>query len=135
MSGPTLDQFEKLFDQLSGLRAQDGGRRFGPTAASKTLFALRPHAFVAWDAAIRQGFEGDGSGASYVRFLKGVRHQLRAIAEQCSRQGVDPDDLTKRLGRPDSTAPQFIGEYYWITVTRMVEPPGPTTLREWLVWS
>lgn len=135
MDGPTLDKFEKLFDQLSGLRAQDGGRRFGPTAASKTLFALRPHVFAPWDEAIRHGFAADGSGASYVRFLQIIRNDLRQVAQQCLHQGIHPEDLPGRLGRPESTAPQLIGEYYWITATKRVKPPDPETVREWLTWS
>lgn len=141
MNDGVLEKFAELFGHLSSLPAREGdrnGRRFpisfGPTAASKTLFALRPHVFLAWDVAIRQRFEADGSGASYVGFLKGVRHELGKIAEQCSWQGFDPEDLPKRLGRRESTGAQLIGEYYWVTMTRNVKPPGATTLREWLAW-
>lgn len=134
--------FAELFDRVSSLPAREGdrnGRRFpisfGPTAASKTLFALRPRVFLAWDEAIRQKFAADGSGASYIGFLKGVRDQLREIAEECSRHGIDLENVPKTLGRPESTAAQLIGEYYWITVTRKLKPLGPTTLAEWLAWS
>jgi hypothetical protein len=135
MDGRALDKFEKLFDQLSGLRAHDGGRRLGPTAASKTLFALRPHVFVPWDEAIRHEFAADGSGASYVRFLQVIRNDLKHVAQQCLQQSIDPEELPGRLGRPESTAPQLVGEYYWITATKRVKPPNPETVREWLAWS
>lgn len=130
MNDGVLEEFAELFDHLSSLPTREGernGRRFpisfGPTAASKTLFALRPHAFLAWDAAIRKGFAADGSGASFVRFLKGVRRELREITEQCSLQGFGLEDLPGRLRRPESTAPQLVGEYYWITITGHVGPP------------
>lgn len=142
MGDGVLDKFAELFDDLSTLPAREvvrNGSRFlisfGPTAASKTLFALHPHAFLAWDAVIRKGFSADGSGASYVRFLKASRHKASEIAEQCSRQGLDVEDFPKRLGRGDSTTAQLIGEYYWITMTRNVKPPDAATLREWLAWS
>ena len=142
MSDGVLDKFAEVFDDLSTLPAREvvrNGSRFlisfGPTAASKTLFALRPHAFLAWDAAIRKEFSADGFGASYVRFLKASRHKASEIAEQCSRRGLDVEDFPKRLGRDDSTSAQLIGEYYWITMTRNVKPPDAATLREWLAWS
>jgi len=142
MSDQVLEKFAELFDHLSGLPAREGERNgrhfpisFGPTAASKTLFALRPHGFVPWDAAMRKGLAADGSGASYVRFLKGVRRESAEITEQCSRQEFGPEDLPKRLERPESTTAQLIGEYYWITMTRNVKPPDAAILREWLAWS
>ena len=135
IDSPALDKFEELFDELSGLRAQDGGRRFGPTAASKTLFALRPHVFVAWDELIRRELVPDASGASYIEFLKGVRNNLKQITLQCSAHGIDLDGLPERLGRPESTAPQLVGEYCWVTITRDVLPPDAGTFRNWLAWS
>ena len=141
-SDAVLEQYAELFDDLSSLPAREGvrnGRRFpisfGPTAASKTLFALRPHVFLAWDEAIRQELVPDDSDASYVEFLKGASDDLRDITEQSSRRGIDLENLQKRLGRPESTAPQLMGEYYWITITQDVKPPGLTTLGEWLDWS
>jgi len=142
MDDGVLDPFTELFDSLSGLPTREAvrnGRRFlisfGPTAASKTLFALRPHVFAPWDEAIRQQVAADESGASYVRFLQMIRNDLGQVAQQCLRQGIQPDDLPRRLGRPESTAPQLIGEYYWITVTKRVKPPDPETVREWLTWN
>ena len=142
MNGAVLEEFAEIFDHLSSLPAREAVRNghsysisFGPTAASKTLFALRPHVFLAWDEAIRQGLDHDGSGPSYVQFLKDARHQLGCLAEQCSLRKIELEALPERLHRSESTLAQLIGEYYWITITRGVKPPGPTTLQEWLDWS
>jgi hypothetical protein len=139
---PQLDAFTTLFDSLKGLaaaRKTGDGRSFevsfGPTAAAKTLFALRPHIFVAWDDAIRSNLGHDGSGASYVRLLADVGGKLREIAAQCAAVGIAFDDLPQLLDRPHSTAAELIDEYYWVTLTRGVVPPEPAKLREWLKWS
>ncbi|MHB8870444.1 MAG: hypothetical protein ACYC6T_17910 [Thermoleophilia bacterium] len=131
-----LEPFGAVFHILSELTAarRTGDGRpvsFGPTAASKTLFVLRPDVFVPWDARIRQGLGYDKSGGSYVEFLKVVRSQLRELAEQCELRGFSLEDLPERLGRPRSTPAQLVGEYHWITITREVRLPPLETLQEW----
>lgn len=132
----------ELFDGLSKLVV--GRRRHGsvpqdvtlaPTATAKTLFALRPHCLVAWDVAMRQAFGHNGSGESYVVYLKEVQEKLRTIEEQCQIHDIDLDALPAKLGRQRSTAAQLIDEYHWITVTRGVKPPTAGTLRHWLAWN
>jgi hypothetical protein len=137
-----LEQFVALFDSLKNLdaaRKTRGGQShtvsLGPTAAAKTLFALRPHVFVAWDDAIRSNLGHDGSGASYVRLLADVRGKLRTIANQCATLDIPLDALPKTVGRPQSTAAELINEYYWVTLTRKVIPPEPARIRRWLDWS
>ena len=83
---------------------------------------------------MRVRLKHDRTGASYLEFLKDVRGKLRQIAAQCAQHGLDLENLPTRLRRPGSTAPQLVGEYYWITITRRVEPPGPRTLGDWLAW-
>lgn len=138
MKDSKLEVFAEIFDSLRGLTAAEkthGGHKysvsFGPTAAAKTLFALRPHVFVAWDDAIRSELGHDGSGASYVRFLADVREKLGALANR----GVNLDKLPLRLGRPHSTAAELIDEYYWVTITKGATPPEPALLQEWMDWS
>ncbi len=130
-----LEKFVDLFDHLSGLRPREGIRKLGPTAASKTLFALRPHAFVPWDRAIRDEFQAEGTGESYVSFLKRASGDLRQLSRQCSGHGFDLAALPERIGRHGATGAQLIGEYYWVTITRKAKPPGRSTLREWSDWS
>lgn len=137
-----LRKFEALFDGLSGLHARQVPRNgsffgvsFGPTAASKSLFALFPQVFVAWDEPIRQTLGCDGSGASYVEFLRRIRGDLELLAERCTRAGFALEMLPDKLGRENSTAPQLVGEYYWVTITRGVRPPDKATLSKWGAWS
>ena len=138
----SLDSAAQTFDKLSGLVVarrtsypEDHFVSFGPTAAAKTLFALRPHVFVPWDVAMRQEFGHDGSGRSYVDYLKEVRAKLRDIERQCDALQIELEALPARLGRERSTATQLIDEYHWITVTRHVLPPDRQRLLEWLTWS
>lgn len=108
---------------------------FGPTGAAKILFALRPEALVPWDDAIREelGFGPDSD--SYVGFLQKVRVEMDCLSEQCQRAGFAIDELPEKLGRPRSTVPKLIDEYYWVTITKKCEPPGSVTLQRWAEWS
>jgi hypothetical protein len=142
MSEYSLDPMAEVFDSLSSpvvakrrTYPENQLVSLGPTAAAKTLFALRPHVFVPWDVAMRREFGHDGSGVSYVAYLKEVQTKLRDIENQCKPFNIALDALPARLGRERSTAAQLIDEYHWITVTRGVKPPEPETLREWLAWN
>lgn len=142
LSDKELDSVARLFDGLSELVVARRGYAddaqdvtLAPTATAKTLFALRPHVFVPWDVAMRRAFGHDGSGKSYVAYLREVRAKLREIEDQCRSFDIALDDLPVELGRRGSSAAQLIDEYHWITVTRAVKPPEPKTLREWLTWS
>lgn len=71
-----------------------------------------------------------GFGSSYrvfqdVAFLRRVRDDLRHIRQQRPTHHVDLADLPERLGRSEATPAQLVGEYYWISITREVETPGP----------
>jgi len=142
MTDERLVEFEELFNSLAHLPAREGRRNgrtftisFGPTATSKTLFALRPEVFVPWDELIRRETVPDESGASYVMFLKLVRRDLQALSRQGAEHEITLEDLPRVFGRSAATPAQLVGEFYWISITRKVEPPGPETLRKWLAWS
>jgi hypothetical protein len=115
-----------------------GGKKvavsFGPTAAAKILFVLRPKVFVAWDEPIRAGLHYDGSGRSYATFLIRLREELLDLREQCRAFSFDLEDLPEALGRPLSTPAQLLDEYYWATVTREVGAPSRQQLARWLSW-
>jgi hypothetical protein len=107
---------------------------FGPTAAAKILFVLRPKVFVAWDEPIRVGLRYDGSGRSYVDFLLRLREELLELQQQCRAFSFDLVDLPDAIGRPLSTPAQLLDEYYWATVTREVVAPTRQQLARWLSW-
>jgi hypothetical protein len=130
-----LDVFASLFDGLSAIRPPTARRSFGPTAASKTMFALCPGLFVPWDRLIREKLvEGKKTGAAYIRFLEHMRDDLRLLAQGWPELGDDLSKLPDTIGRPGATAAQLIGEYYWVTLTRKAKPPNADTLKRWVTW-
>lgn len=117
------DAFEDLAARVAASRSGrrgDGPVTFGPTAAAKTLFALRPATCIPWDAPIRAGL---GAGATYVVFLASSAEALRGLS---ARVGFPVDELPRELGRPGSSPAKLVDEYLWARVTRKVDPPaGP----------
>jgi hypothetical protein len=134
-SGRALAAFAEPFDRLSAIKPPGARRSLGPTAASKTLFALCPTVFVPWDAPMRGRLVGAESGTAYVDFLKRMRDDLRLLADLSLKNGFALQALPEKIGRPDSTPAQLIGEYYWVTITRGVTPPDSATLQSWAAWS
>ena len=108
---------------------------FGPTATAKTLFALKPRTFPAWDGPMRKAFLHDGTGESYTEFVKDIHRKIVETESYCRSQGFNLEELPAKLGRPAyTTVGQLIIEYYWITVTRGVSLPSKSAMREWLAW-
>ena len=75
-----------------------------------------------WDEPIRAALGLDGSRDSYLAYLVDVQQQVRGIeAEAATRQIAN---VPRALGRPRSSLPKMIDEYYWITLTRKLVPPS-----------
>ena len=139
-----VEGYASLFDSLAmksppigrghGRRAKKVAVRFGPTAAAKILFVLRPTVFVAWDEPIRAGLHYDGSGASYVRFLLRLREELLELQAQCRLFEMELTELPDAIGRPLSTPAQLMDEYYWATLTHGVTAPTRQQVARWLEW-
>jgi len=136
-----LDGLAKVFNSLAHRIASKPSKRgkqvqvsFGPTATSKSLFALMPHTLPAWDEPMRKAFGYDDNGASYVEFVKDVHRKIMQTEQCCRSRGFILEDFPARLGRPVAytTVCQLIIEYYWITITRKVSLPSKDTAREWL---
>lgn len=108
---------------------------FGPAGAAKILFAIRPRALVPWDDAIRKALGSDASEACYFAYLKRVKATIGLLAARCQQAGFQLAELPERLGRPHSTAPKLIDEYYWATITRKLNPPDSDTFQRWAEWS
>jgi len=112
-------------DAYNALRLMPAARRrlgdgevdvaFGPTAAAKTMFVIRPQEFLPWDTAIRQAFGwSDGSGA----YLSWMRLAAQALEGLARRLSVAIGDLPAVLGRPDSSPPKLIHAYLWIRIAK-----------------
>lgn len=102
---------------------------FGPTAAAKTLFAIRPKALLPWDGAIRRALGYDGSPASYREAVVRARHE---ISEAVADAGVPSARLPEVVGRPASPPPKLIDEHDWVRHSEGHEPPSGQQLQEWL---
>ena len=142
LDGASHDDLARVFDSLSTCIAAKrirSGREmlisFGPTATAKSLFALRPDTFPAWDAPIRTAVGHDGTGASYAAFVKDIHRKIVETQLYCGSRGLNLKDLPAKLRRPAyTTVVQLVIEYYWITITRGVSLPSPSTVKEWLTW-
>lgn len=110
-------------------------KTFGPTGASKILFALRPDLTVPWDSYIRinLGFSGDGN--SYVEYLKRLIEEIEELNESCLKNGHYLHEVQMIIKRDESTIPQLVGEYFWVIETRKCYPPDRETIKEWAEWS
>ncbi|NPV54766.1 MAG: hypothetical protein HPY71_14840 [Firmicutes bacterium] len=111
------------------------GRRIGPTAASKILFALRPRAALAWDEKMRNGLRRTLGVTTYRQFLSLGKDESIALERQCREHGIDLDGLPETLNRAEATLAQLIGEYYWVIHTKGIVMPDPEVLERWLSWS
>jgi hypothetical protein len=121
-----LTQSAIAFDQLSQWPAASRRRakglsevRVGPTAAAKTLWAIRPNAFAPWDEPIRDALGFSFNDSAYRSYMEQVARHLRGFIERFS---VSLDDLPQAVGRPDSSAPKLVDEYYWARITRNLSP-------------
>lgn len=103
----------------------------GPTGASKILFALRPLALIPWDDPIRKRFNYDGSGRSYVEYLRRVKNNLRELEQDCKSKGFKLADLPSLLGRPSPSLVKLVDEYFWVTVSRSCSFPSEKDILLW----
>jgi hypothetical protein len=96
--------------------------RFGPTGAAKILYALRPNCCPPWDKPIRERFQWDGDEASYIAFLQKVKADCLDLIKDADRSGIEAKDIPQKVGRPLSSPPKLVDEYYWITITKRKSP-------------
>jgi hypothetical protein len=89
--------------------------RFGPTAASKALYALRPSACPPWDEPIRYALGLGATDTAYRAYLGLVARALRRAA---ARARVKVEHLPRCAGRPDLSPPKLVDEYLWVALSR-----------------
>ncbi len=90
---------------------------FGPTAAAKTMYALRPNSCAPWDDPIRHALGMADNDAAYRAYLQLI---AQALTKSADRAGVAVVDLPSLVGRPNSSPPKLIDEYLWMRITRGV---------------
>jgi hypothetical protein len=101
------------------LATRDDPVTFGPTAAAKTMYALRPNACAPWDDPIRHGLGMGRNDAAYRAYLQLI---ALALTKTADRVGVAIEDLPARVGRAKSSPPKLIDEYLWMRITRGIAP-------------
>ena len=121
----TNQQLSNAGEAYEGLRVAPAAGRslrsghvdvlFSDTAAAKTMFVVRPEAFLPWDKPIRLAFGWTGGGAAYQDFLVRVSAAILGLA---SRMQTPPEQLPTLLNRPNSTPAKIIDEYLWVKITR-----------------
>jgi hypothetical protein len=119
---------------------RDAGSRsspvtFGPTGAAKVLYAVRPNVFPPWDDPIRKHLGYDGSPEAYRRFLDSVRQQVRQLEQEAVALGIAASEIPHLVGRPHSSLPKLVDEFYWVTITKRCLPPGQAELERWVRWA
>lgn len=141
-SDADLRRCNDLYEELCDVQIADEEtyrrKAFGEVAASKTLYILRPHFFIAWDDDTQKflGFpDGGGCGRFYVRFLQRARGRIEELAGECLERGEDLDELSGLVAKEarglgdlldargigniaGSTVAELFNRYYWIRVPR-----------------
>ncbi len=137
-----LDQVGVIYDTLVNRVAskpfkngRENDRTFGPTGASKILFALKPDVVVPWDSYIRASLAYNGSGISFIEYLKKLVSEIDDLQESCFKNGYSLEEVPKIIKRDSSTVAQLVGEYYWVTLTRKCYPPDNQAIQDWAEWS
>ena len=126
-------QLEVTADAYADVKKREASRRptksggvaivtVGATGAAKILHALRPKVLPPWDDPIRAALDLDGTRDSYLAYLTDVQQHVRDIEREAAARGIS--NVPRALGRPTSSLPKMIDEYYWITLTRRLEPPS-----------
>jgi hypothetical protein len=110
---------------------------FGPTAASKTLFAIRPETAMAWDRAIRAGFNlNGGSRQNYRAMLALSKREAEMLIADAARCGIpDHRSIPDEVGSPDRTLARLLDEFHWITIVRRHQIPTSNELKRWVGWA
>jgi hypothetical protein len=121
---PALRRVERAFESLRATQAAGwtaGGKEvellFCDTAAAKTLFIVRPLAFLPWDEATRLAFGWWGGGLAYAELLRLAGAALDNLA---ARLGVPAGDLPAELGRAGSSPAKLVDEFLWVRISREV---------------
>jgi len=114
-AGQAYDALRVVLAARRSLRDGEVGVAFGPTAAAKTMFAVRPLAFLPSDTPIRQAFRWSDGSDAYLSLLRLAAETVDGLAR---RLAVPISDLPAFLGRPESSPPKLIHEYLWIRIMK-----------------
>ncbi len=92
-------------------------RAFGPTAAAKLLYFIRPLAITPWDNAISLRTGAGRDDAAFLRHLTACRGWAQDLEAEARGLGVAPGQIGAYLGRPTSSVARLIDEWLYTTIT------------------
>lgn len=92
-------------------------RAFGPTAAAKLLYFIRPLAIPPWDNAISLRTGAGRDDAAFGRHLTVCRGWAQDLEAEASELGLAPGEIGAYLGRPASSVARLIDEWLYTTIT------------------
>lgn len=110
--------YAHLAGTIAGARRHGTGDRpvvFGPTAAAKIMYAVRPKLCAPWDEPIRDALGLGDNDAAYRAYLHLIAVTLTNTARQAE---TTVEQLPKLVGRPESSPTKLIDEYLWMRITR-----------------
>jgi hypothetical protein len=95
-------------------------RTLGPTAAAKTLYALRPAVAMPWDAAIALRLHGARDAAAFERHLRMGRSWALSLLAETGLAGSreSEETLAATLGRGGVSLAKVLDEYCYMVCTR-----------------
>ncbi|HEY4853015.1 MAG TPA: hypothetical protein VII22_19680 [Streptosporangiaceae bacterium] len=111
-----IDAVAAAYAALAAVQVSAGRTRhtLGPTAAAKTLYALRPQAIMPWDAAIATRIHVNRDGAAFGRHLRLGRAWASAVIAE---SGGDESAVPELVGRPAVSLAKILDEYLYVTIT------------------
>lgn len=89
-------------------------RSMGPTAAAKTLYALKPNSVMPWDLAIAAQLHGARDRAAFTNHLALGRCWAKSLLAE---SGLDEPQLVAELGCPGSSLAKVLDEYCYVRYT------------------
>jgi hypothetical protein len=131
LKDPDREQLAHAYQQLINIEG------FGPTAASKALFALCPHAAIPWDHAIQKKFGLTGrEPKKYEKMLIRSAKEAQAVIADAARHGeADSWMIPQAIKSQALTLTELLDQYHWVTITRRHEVPTSGDLARWIEWA
>lgn len=89
-------------------------RSLAPTAAAKTLWVIRPHGITAWDERIARRLHGSRGPDAFAAHQRLARSAAQALLAEAGSEAA----LLEQVGRPNTTVPKLLDEYWYVTISR-----------------
>jgi hypothetical protein len=114
-----IDDLAEAFGDLASravapARKPGSSRTLGPTAAAKSLYALRPRAVPPWDDAIATRLHGRRDAVGFASHLRLMRTWSRALLAEAR---ASEEQVAARVGRPTESLAKLLDEYCFMTIT------------------